>query len=90
VSAHDVNTVYAAFDNQQDRRLQTVSLQEHRSRKNVDVDDERSARARHDVRDRRRSRRSQLLFAGTEFGLFFSQNGGGKWIQLKADCRRSR
>lgn len=24
-----------------------------------------------------------LLFAGTEFGLFFSANGGQKWIQLK-------
>ena len=24
-----------------------------------------------------------LLFAGTEFGLFFTQNGGGKWVQLK-------
>lgn len=25
-----------------------------------------------------------LLFAGTEFGAFFSYNNGGKWIQLKA------
>ncbi|MEE4196988.1 MAG: hypothetical protein V2I54_05045 [Bacteroidales bacterium] len=25
-----------------------------------------------------------LLFAGTEFGAFFSYNGGDKWIQLKA------
>lgn len=25
-----------------------------------------------------------LLFAGTEFGVFFSNNGGSKWIQLKA------
>ncbi|MFN0121692.1 MAG: VPS10 domain-containing protein [Blastocatellia bacterium] len=24
-----------------------------------------------------------LLFAGTEFGLFFSNNGGQKWVQLK-------
>lgn len=24
-----------------------------------------------------------LLFAGTEFGLWFSPNGGGRWIQLK-------
>ncbi|HEV2946816.1 MAG TPA: hypothetical protein VGX70_05535, partial [Gemmataceae bacterium] len=26
---------------------------------------------------------SSLLFAGTEFGLFFSLNGGEKWIRLK-------
>ncbi len=26
-----------------------------------------------------------LLFAGTEFGLFFSVNSGEKWIQLKSD-----
>ena len=25
-----------------------------------------------------------LLFAGTEFGVFFSQNGGGKWSPLKS------
>lgn len=25
-----------------------------------------------------------LLFAGTEFGIFFSNNGGEKWIQLKS------
>ena len=25
-----------------------------------------------------------LIFAGTEFGLFFSVNGGGSWTQLKA------
>jgi photosystem II stability/assembly factor-like uncharacterized protein len=25
----------------------------------------------------------ELLFAGTEFGLFFSVDGGGKWTQLK-------
>ncbi len=25
----------------------------------------------------------KLLFAGTEFGVFFSIDGGGKWIQLK-------
>src|SRR5262249_44358494 len=24
-----------------------------------------------------------LLFAGTEFGLFFSRDGGKKWVQLK-------
>ena len=26
-----------------------------------------------------------LLFVGTEFGLFYSQNGGQNWVQLKAD-----
>ena len=26
-----------------------------------------------------------LLFLGTEFGLFYSQNGGGSWHQLKAN-----
>jgi hypothetical protein len=27
---------------------------------------------------------AKLLFAGTEFGLYFSQSGGGKWIKLSA------
>ena len=26
----------------------------------------------------------QLLFAGTEYGLYFSINGGGKWIKLSS------
>lgn len=26
----------------------------------------------------------ELLFVGTEFGLFFSYNGGAEWVQLKA------
>ena len=29
-------------------------------------------------------RKPELLFAGTEFGAFFSPDGGGRWIQLKA------
>jgi len=27
----------------------------------------------------------ELLFAGTEFGVFFSRNGGAQWIQLKGN-----
>ena len=27
--------------------------------------------------------RKELLFAGTEFGIYFTVDGGGKWIQLK-------
>ena len=26
-----------------------------------------------------------LLFAGTEFGVFFTNDGGHKWIQLKGN-----
>lgn len=29
------------------------------------------------------TKNANLLFAGTEFGVFFSIDGGGKWIQLK-------
>ena len=31
-----------------------------------------------------------LLFVGTEFGLFFSSNGGGKWTQLKGGFAHHR
>jgi hypothetical protein len=27
-----------------------------------------------------------LLFCGTEFGVFFSPDGGDNWVQLKSDC----
>jgi photosystem II stability/assembly factor-like uncharacterized protein len=84
-SAHDANTVYAAFDNHKtgdfkpyvfrstDRGATWKSITANlpaRGTTYVVVED-------HVNRD--------LLFAGTEFGLYFSQNGGGNWIQLKGN-----
>ena len=82
-SAHDANTVYAAFDNHKtgdfkpyiykstDRGRTWSALQNdlpQRGSTYVIVEDHVDPK---------------LLFAGTEYGLYFSQNGGGSWIQLK-------
>ena len=76
--------VYAAFDNHKTGDFKPYVLQEHRPRQDVDVDRRRSARsAAASTRSSKIAIDPKLLFAGTEFGLFFTQNGGAKWIQLK-------
>jgi len=84
-SAHDANTVYAAFDNHKtgdfkpyvykstDRGATWKSITNNlpqRGSSYVLIED-------HIDRN--------LLFAGTEYGLFLSQNGGGNWIQIKGN-----
>ena len=82
-SLHDPDTVFAAFNNHKSGDFQPYLL----------VSSDRGATWRsiasnlpegnvlwsvvqdHDVEG--------LLFAGTEFGLFFSRDGGGSWIQLQ-------
>jgi photosystem II stability/assembly factor-like uncharacterized protein len=82
-SSHDANTVYAAFDNHKTGDFKPYIY------KSTDRGRTWSALSNNlpgngttyvvveDHLDR------NLLFAGTEFGLWFSQNGGGNWIQLK-------
>jgi photosystem II stability/assembly factor-like uncharacterized protein len=81
-SAHDANTVYAAFDNHKsgdfkpylyrsaDRGATWKPITSNLPMGSTYVVVE-------DPIDR------NLLFAGAEYGLFFSQNGGGSWIQLE-------
>lgn len=84
-SGHDTNTVYAAFDNHQNGDFTPYLL------KSVDA-----GRTWTSLRSNLPARGSvlaiaedhvnpNLLFVGTEFGLFFSVNGGGKWVQLKGN-----
>src|SRR5436190_1302103 len=82
-SQHDANTVYAAFENHKrsdfapyllkstDRGKSWTSI-----KSNLPANGPVLAIAEDHVND-------DLLFAGTEFGLFFSIDGGKKWIQLK-------
>ncbi|HET8773149.1 MAG TPA: glycosyl hydrolase [Thermoanaerobaculia bacterium] len=82
-SAHDANTVYAAFDNHKTGDFKPYLYKSSdRGRTWTPIANDLPARGTayvvvEDHVDR------NLLFAGTEFGLFFSQNGGGKWIQMK-------
>ncbi|HEY0371313.1 MAG TPA: glycosyl hydrolase [Thermoanaerobaculia bacterium] len=82
-SAHDANTVYAAFDNHKTGDFKPYLYRSaDRGKTWTSIANDLPVRGTtyvvvEDHMDR------NLLFAGTEFGLFFSQNGGGKWIQMK-------
>jgi photosystem II stability/assembly factor-like uncharacterized protein len=81
-SSHDVNTVYAAFDNHKNGDFHPYLL------KSTDAGGTWTSIASNlpergsvlafaeDPVD------AKLLFAGTEFGLYFSIDGGEKWVQL--------
>ncbi|MEK6301786.1 MAG: glycosyl hydrolase [Acidobacteriota bacterium] len=82
-SQHDVNTVYAAFENHKrsdfgpyllkstDRGGSWTSI-----KGNLPANHPVLAFAEDHVNP-------NLLFAGTEFGVFFTIDGGQKWVQLK-------
>lgn len=82
-SRHDAATVYAAFDNHKMGDFKPYVLRSaDRGRSWVSIAGDLPERGTvyalvEDPRDR------NLLFAGTEFGLFFTADGGRKWIQLK-------
>ena len=82
-SNHDANTVYVAFDNHQNADFKPYLLKSTDAGRtwvsikgNLPKNGPVWAIAEDHVNP-------NLLFAGTEFGLFFSIDGGQKWIQLK-------
>jgi photosystem II stability/assembly factor-like uncharacterized protein len=84
-SNYDPNVVFAAFDNHKNGDFKPYLLKSTDGGKtwssiaaNLPERGQVMAIAEDPV-DR------NLLFAGTEFGVFFSSNGGGKWVQLKGD-----
>ncbi|MEO8382244.1 MAG: glycosyl hydrolase [Acidobacteriota bacterium] len=82
-SLHDPNTVYAAFDNHKRGDFKPYLYKStDRGRTWTDLANNLPTRgtAYTVVEDHVDAK---LLFAGTEYGLYFSQNGGGAWIQLK-------
>ncbi|HKV40928.1 MAG TPA: glycosyl hydrolase [Blastocatellia bacterium] len=82
-SNHDAGTVYAAFDNHKNGDFAPYLLKSADSGKswtsikgNLPENGPVLALAEDPVDP-------NLLFAGTEFGLFFTDDGGGHWVQLK-------
>jgi photosystem II stability/assembly factor-like uncharacterized protein len=82
-SQHDANTVYAAFDNHKNGDYKPYVLKSKDRGKtwesiagNLPERGSVYALAEDHVKP-------ELLFAGTEFGVFFTIDGGKKWIQLK-------
>jgi photosystem II stability/assembly factor-like uncharacterized protein len=82
-SQHAADTVFAAFDNHKMGDFKPYVLKSgDRGRTWASIAGDLPARGTvyavvEDPKDR------NLLFAGTEFGLFFTPDGGKKWIQLK-------
>ena len=81
-SLHEADTVYAAFDNHKNGDFKPYLLKSTdrgRSWKSIvgDLPERGSVHSvaeDHEVAD--------LLFVGTEFGVFFSIDGGQRWVQL--------
>ena len=83
VSQHDANTVYAAFDNHKVGDFKPYVFRSgDRGKTWTSIAGDLPARGSvyavvEDPVD------PKLLYLGTEYGLFISQNGGGSWIPLK-------
>lgn len=82
-SSHDADTVYAAFDRHKDGDFHPyLGKSTDRGRTWTSIAGDLPERGTvyavaEDPVD------PSLLFAGTEFGVFFSLDGGGKWVQLE-------
>lgn len=83
-SRHDANVVYASFDNRKRDDFKPYLLkstdkgESWESITNGLPENGTVHAIEQDPVD------PNLLFAGTEFGIFYSNNGGEKWIQLKS------
>jgi photosystem II stability/assembly factor-like uncharacterized protein len=84
-SSTDADTVYAAFDNHKSGDFKPYvfkSSDRGRSWTSITGDLPQRGSAYAVVED---PGEPKLLFAGTEYGLYFTQNGGGNWIRLKGN-----
>ena len=82
-SNHDANTAYVAFNNHQNNDFKPYLLKTTdagRTWTSLSSNLPKNGPVWSIAEDHVNS---NLLFAGTEFGLFFSIDGGQKWIQLK-------
>ncbi|NNG25994.1 MAG: glycosyl hydrolase, partial [Ignavibacteriaceae bacterium] len=84
-SLHDPNTVYATFDNHKRGDFKPYILKSKdrgNTWQSISGDLEEPFVIYSIIQDHINP---ELLFAGTEYGVFFTINGGTKWIQLKGN-----
>lgn len=84
-SMHETGTVYAAFDNHKNGDFKPYLLRSPDRGKNwVNVAGDLPERnIVYSVAEDHEN--PQMLFAGTEFGVFVTLDGGTKWLKLKGD-----
>jgi photosystem II stability/assembly factor-like uncharacterized protein len=81
-SSHDANTVFAAFNNHKNGDFKPYllkSIDQGRNWTSIASDLPERGSVYAIAQD---PEVADLLFAGTEFGVFFSRNGGGHWVKL--------
>jgi photosystem II stability/assembly factor-like uncharacterized protein len=85
VSLHDANTVYAAFDNHKKSDYKSYILKSNDRGKSWQSisGDLKEPNVVYSIQQDHVN--PELLFAGTEYGVYFTINGGKKWIQLKGN-----
>jgi photosystem II stability/assembly factor-like uncharacterized protein len=83
-SQHDANVVYASFDNRKrdDFKPYLIKSTDKGKSWSMITNGLPENGTVHAIEQDHKN--PDLLFAGTEFGIFFSNNGGEKWIQLKS------
>ncbi len=84
-SQFDRNTVYAAFDNHQRNDFAPYLLKSSdagKTWKSIEGDLPKNGYVHTIIED---YKNPELLFAGTEFGLFFTIDGGTHWVQLNGN-----
>ncbi len=84
-SLHDANTVYATFDNHKRADFKPYVLKSTdrgNTWQSISGDLKEPHVAYSIIQDHEKP---ELLFIGTEYGVYFSINEGKKWIQLKGD-----
>jgi photosystem II stability/assembly factor-like uncharacterized protein len=82
-SLHEADTVYASFDNHKMADFKPYILRSaDRGRTWTPISGDLPERGTVYALAEDHEKAS-LLFAGTEFGVFFSTEGGGRWIQLE-------
>jgi photosystem II stability/assembly factor-like uncharacterized protein len=82
-SSHDENTVYAAFDNHKNEDFKPYLLKSTdagKTWKSIAGDLPENGPVLAFAED---TVNANLLFAGTEFGAYFSIDGGAHWVRLK-------
>jgi len=84
-SLHDPNTVYASFDNHKraDFKPYILVSNDRGNSWNSIAGDLKEPQVVYSINQDHL--KPDMIFAGTEYGVFFTLNAGEKWIQLKGD-----